>query len=460
VSDSNPSGSKPSGSKPSGSNPSGSKPSGSKPSGSNPSGSKPSGSKPSGSKPSGSKPSGSKPSGSNPSGSKPSGSKPSGSNPSGSKPSGPKPSGSNPSGSKPSGSNPSGSKSSESIQFIAWFGTVDYEPKSGFSAKPRKHDTADPDFLADDFIAVSSALSPEASANIRNIQSIRNNPNIPNIQAVSFLKPSAVPEKPDYRKLASDAGLADSDSEYLSLLRNVAIRSARKQLSAALSEDKKVTHSVEALNDLNETINHLTERLTEWYSVYYPELDLPGDAYVRFVSEIPESASQSLMGAPANEEDLRMLQGFAGDILSLYERKAAVELFISDKMKETAPNLSQVAGVVLGARLLSMAGGLKNLAAMPSGSIQVMGAEKAMVKHLRANAPSPKHGIIFSHPVLNTAPFKARGKIARAFASAISLAARTDYYSGVFKPEIESDFNLKAVKIKQNVSCQKAEGPK
>jgi len=337
----------------------------------------------------------------------------------------------------------SDSNPAEKTQFKAWFGAVYYGAASGlesgsksvFSVEFMKHDMADPDSLADDLIAVTSALSPKAPAHVR---------------AVSSLKLSLQSEKPDYRKLASDAGLAGSDPEYISLLRDVAIRSARKQLSAALSEDKKVIHAVDALDDLNETINHLTERLVEWYGVYYPELDLPGDAYVRFVSEIPESASQSMIGAPANEEDLLLFQGFADDILSLYERKAAVELFISNKMNETAPNLSQVAGIVLGARLLSMAGGLKNLAGMPSGSIQVMGAEKAMVKHLRSNAPSPKHGIIFSHPVLNTAPFKMRGKIARAFASAISLAARTDYYSGDFRPDIESGFNAKVDRIKQD----------
>lgn len=333
--------------------------------------------------------------------------------------------------------------SGQNIRFRAWFGGVDYEPGAGFSAESVKHDRMDPDFLADDLSAVTSALSPSAPANIR---------------AVSSLKSSLSSGKPDYRMLAAAAGLTAFDSEYLSLVREAAIRCARKQLSASLTEDKKVIHAVEALDDLNETINHLTERLVEWYSVYYPELDLPGEAYVRFVSELPESASQSRMGAPADETDLRLLQNFADDILSLYERKAAVELFISDKMKETAPNLSQIAGVVLGARLLSTAGGLKRLAALPSGSIQVMGAEKAMVKHLRSNAPSPKHGLIFSHPILNTAPFKMRGRIARTFASAVSLAARTDYYAGVFKPDIESGLNNKISRIKQSGSGRPSEG--
>lgn len=334
--------------------------------------------------------------------------------------------------------------------FSTWFGTVSFNESNAGS-----------NFLLSEKPLISTSMELAD----RLIETI---PSSQNIRAVSSLKPVFLNEKPDYRKLAIASGLVDSDScsnadsaadsnsisdaEYISVLREIAIQTARKQLSASLTEDKKVIQAVEALDDLNETINHLTERLTEWYGAYYPELNLPGEAYIRFVSEIPESASQSLMGAEATHEDLVLMQSFADDILSLYERKAAVESFIEVKMKETAPNLSQLAGVVLGARLLSMAGGLKNLAAMPSGSIQVMGAEKAMVKHLRSNAPSPKHGIIFSHPLLNTAPFRLRGKIARSFAAAVSLSARTDYYSGSLNPKIESDLNDKVARIKQNAA--------
>lgn len=327
----------------------------------------------------------------------------------------------------------SDSKKSGSKTFSTWFGTLSYDD-SGFSLSEKPLISA-PSELSDRLLSILSSSQ--------------------NLRTVSSLKPVFSENKPDYRKLAEESELAESDADYISTLRETAIQTARKQLSASMTEDKKVIQAVEALDDLNETVNHLTERLVDWYSAYYPELDLPGIAYVRFVSEIPESASQSLIGAPAAHEDLRLMQAFADDILSLYERKTAVESFIEMKMKETAPNLSQIAGVVLGARLLSMAGGLKRLAALPSGSIQVMGAEKAMVKHLRSNAPSPKHGIIFSHPVLNTAPFKLRGKIARSFAAAVSLAARTDFYTGGFNPQIESDLNNKIDKIRQAAQSQK-----
>ncbi|MDR0768233.1 MAG: rRNA biogenesis protein [Methanosarcinales archaeon] len=333
-------------------------------------------------------------------------------------------------------------------KFEAWFGTVSYnENHAGCN-----HTGSDFSYFSlSEKPLISTSL--ELSDHLISVLSFSQN-----LRSISSLKPVFQNEKPNYREMAKESGLAETDFEYVSTLREIAIQTARKQLSASLTEDKKVIQAVEALDDLNETINHLTERLVEWYSAYYPELDLPSEAYVRFVSEIPESASQSLMGAPAAHEDLILLQSWADDILSLYDRKAAVESFIELKMKETAPNLSQIAGVVLGARLLSMAGGLKNLAAMPSGSIQVMGAEKAMVKHLRSNAPSPKHGIIFSHPMLNTAPFRLRGKIARAYAAAVSLSARTDYYSDSSNPEInpkiESGLNDKINRLKQAAPSQ------
>ncbi|MDY0266651.1 MAG: rRNA biogenesis protein [Methanimicrococcus sp.] len=315
-----------------------------------------------------------------------------------------------------------------SKSFLTWFGKLSYEGDFELS---ENLSAATPLELSDRLLLILSSSQ--------------------NLKFVSALKPVFLKQKPDYRaaaKQAESTELTESDADYISKLRETAIQTARRQLSASLTEDKKVIQAVEALDDLNETINHLTERLVDWYSAYYPELDLSNEEYVRFVSKSPESTSKSQMGAPASHEDLFLMRSFADDVLSLYERKKAVESFIENKMGETAPNLSQLAGVVLGARLLSMACGLKNLAALPSGSIQVMGAEKAMVKHLRSNAPSPKHGIIFSHPLLNTAPFRLRGKIARAFAAAVSLAARTDYYSGKINPKIDADLNAKINRIK------------
>ena len=95
-----------------------------------------------------------------------------------------------------------------------------------------------------------------------------------------------------------------------------------------------------------------------------------------------------------------------------------------------APNTSRVAGVLVASRLISAAGGLKKLMLMPSSTIQVIGAEKALFRHLRGRAKPPKHGIIFQSPFVNGAPLKHRGKMARALASKISISSKVDYYNG------------------------------
>ena len=252
----------------------------------------------------------------------------------------------------------------------------------------------------------------------------------------------------DLRKLAVSSGFCASDAEYTALLREVAVSAAQMRVSSSLTPDKMIIQAVEALDDINETINHLSERLSEWYGAYYPEPSLTGEECARFVSQTPEAASQSEMGAPLGEAEAALLKSFADDICALYDRKSAVEAYIHDKMNAVAPNVSMIAGELLGARLLGMAGGLSRLASFPSGTIQVMGAEKALFRHLRARGPSPKHGLIFNHPLINGAPHPLRGKLARTFAASISLAARTDVYSGQRRPEIKTSLDEKTARIK------------
>lgn len=104
---------------------------------------------------------------------------------------------------------------------------------------------------------------------------------------------------------------------------------------------------------------------------------------------------------------------------------------------------------MLGARLISIAGSLEKLAAFPSSTIQVIGASKALFKHLRSRAPSPKHGIIYSHPLINTSPWWVRGgKVARALAAKLSLAARIDFYSAKRNPSLENELEEKIRKIR------------
>jgi len=105
-------------------------------------------------------------------------------------------------------------------------------------------------------------------------------------------------------------------------------------------------------------------------------------------------------------------------------------------------------GPVLAARLLSLAGGLDALAKKPAGTVQVLGAEDSLFAHLRGHAPSPKHGVIFTHEyVRGTRPEK-RGSAARALAGKLTIAARVDRYSGERKPELDAELDERIARIR------------
>jgi nucleolar protein 56 len=258
---------------------------------------------------------------------------------------------------------------------------------------------------------------------------------------------------------ALECGFIESSAEYYSLLHEVTLEAAKIQVSESLTADQRIIQAVEALDDINETTNSLSERLFEWYGSYFPESGLSGEALAHLIAKYgsrenisPEdslySKARDSMGAKLEAADEVLLKGFAESLYSLYGRKRQIEAYVQDSMGSIAPNLSLVAGPMLGARLISLAGSLEKLAAFPSSTIQVIGASKALFKHLRARAPSPKHGIIYSHPLINTSPWWVRGKIARALAAKLSLAARIDFYSGEKDSSLVEKLEVKVEQIK------------
>ena len=123
--------------------------------------------------------------------------------------------------------------------------------------------------------------------------------------------------------------------------------------------------------------------------------------------------------------------------------------YIENKMDEIAPNLKDLLGASLGAKMIAHVGGIKRLAMLSSGTIQVLGAEKALFRHLKTGERPPKHGLIYQHPDVRGAKYWLRGKIARALASKISLAVRKDVFSGEFDPSIKTSFNDRVEEIRK-----------
>lgn len=203
---------------------------------------------------------------------------------------------------------------------------------------------------------------------------------------------------------------------------------ARQKAEAAVRPDESIAQAASALDDLLQTANLLSERLHEWYGLHFPgqRRMMKDEEFIQLVIQQGKEDTQK------SKEDIEPLSGLAKTLQDLYERKTKLEEYIKNEMESNAPNLAHLVGPIIGSRLIAKAGGLKRLARLPSGTIQVLGAEKALFRHLKDGSNPPKHGLLFQHPLVHRAPYWQRGKIARAFASKIALAAKMDEHSDKF----------------------------
>ena len=220
------------------------------------------------------------------------------------------------------------------------------------------------------------------------------------------------------------------------------------------SRDIYIAQAIHAIDDLTKTINLFGNRLTEWYGVHFPEIvDVTSDIQQMFkfiyqlgvrqnfvaekLSDISDKKRERIgeivqksLGAEITMEDLVPMQELASLGLELEKTRTKLESYIEIASTNVMPNTVRLVGPLIASRLLAYAGSLQNLAKMPASTIQLLGAERALFRHLRGGDKPPKHGIIFQSGQIHQAPFHQRGKIARALAGKISIAARIDYFTG------------------------------
>ncbi|MCD6235795.1 MAG: hypothetical protein J7J94_02220 [Thaumarchaeota archaeon] len=256
-------------------------------------------------------------------------------------------------------------------------------------------------------------------------------------------------------RLFAENGLVSSVEEYRRLVKEVMDRIVTAELKEAVARrDMMIVHAVHILEDLDKQINMFYTRCREWFGLNFPELaDLVDDLeqYMRIVAEFgsrrnmteerlreivgPKKAREimekaaSSVGADLSPEDEERVKEVAREGLRLVNLRKEQERYLEELMSAEAPNLAAIAGPILGAKLISMAGGLEKLARLPASTIQVLGAEKALFRFFRTGRGAPKHGVIFQHPYIHGSPRWQRGKIARLLATKIALAARIDYFS-------------------------------
>ncbi|MFX1280765.1 MAG: C/D box methylation guide ribonucleoprotein complex aNOP56 subunit [Promethearchaeota archaeon] len=253
-------------------------------------------------------------------------------------------------------------------------------------------------------------------------------------------------------------GISKTNDEILAQYKKINEELTRKKVSVASGHsDNIIIQTIGTLDVIKKTISLLSSHLREWYGLHFPELtDKVIDDNIllaKLISalgvrekftydnlkssfDLPENKinllqqyASSSMGA---NFDLKMVQEYAGQILSLDSYCQDLENYLTDLMEKSAPNINAIIGSLIGAKLIAKSGSLKKLAFMPASRIQLLGAEKALYRFLKTGENRPKHGLIFQWNQIRGSKYYLRGKIARVLAGKIGLAAKIDYFGGDF----------------------------
>ncbi|KAH7549740.1 hypothetical protein JRO89_XS13G0074900 [Xanthoceras sorbifolium] len=268
--------------------------------------------------------------------------------------------------------------------------------------------------------------------------------------------------------------------------------------------DNMVIQAIFLLDTLDKDVNSFSMRVREWYSWHFPELvKIVNDNYLyaRVVKLIEDKsvlsddfipaltdilgdedkakeiveAGKASMGQDLSPVDLINVQMFAQRVMDLSEYRKKLYEYLVTKMNDIAPNLASLIGEVVGARLISHAGSLTNLAKCPSSTLQILGAEKALFSlnsesvcnwALKTRGNTPKYGLIFHSSFIGRASARNKGRMARYLANKCSIASRIDCFadsnSTVFgeklREQVEErlDFYDKGVAPRKNIDVMKA----
>ena len=243
-----------------------------------------------------------------------------------------------------------------------------------------------------------------------------------------------------------------NDEQFNELLTKFSIELSTRKLIGATGRDKLIVQAVRSLDDMTKTINVFSERLYEWYSLHYPEMKNVNvtDLVAKHGKREAMPNFKSSTGVALAEQDELALQQYAYTIQNLNREKKDLENYIKQSMKEVAKNMSVLIDPLLAARLMAYAGSLEKLARMPASTIQLLGAEKALFRHLHTKGKSPKYGMIFNSVLIQRAKNEHKGKVARIISAKLMMAARIDYYSGRDDTEkLKKDMDEELAKVRQ-----------
>ena len=274
-------------------------------------------------------------------------------------------------------------------------------------------------------------------------------------------------------------------------LREKALKSAREGIkNAYASEEYALMQAINAYRETTRSYNLAFERLSEWYGIYFPEIkisnpDMLADLAIALNTK-GSLSKESIMaavkdqeradsiyakatatiGRSMNDEEKAALMSYAGMCKRMSEALVGIEEYLKVASKRILPNTTYLTDEKIAAELRARAGSMERLALMPASTVQLLGAEKALFKHIKFGSRPPKYGIIFKLPEVGNAQRDRRGMMARAYATKICIALKADHFSKNFiaeklKKDLEAStkrINTKEIKPRPQRPAQPQHG--
>lgn len=222
------------------------------------------------------------------------------------------------------------------------------------------------------------------------------------------------------------------------------------------SEEYALIQSINAYNEALRSQNLFYERLTEWYGLYFPEISISSpkalaslamilnsdrgigkEAIESAVSDPSKAESianklESSIGRRMGDEEKNVVVEYAKMLFEISDTIEKLDSYISAAVHRMLPNAAYITEDKIAAELLSKAGSMERLATFPASTIQLLGAEKALFKHIKFGSKPPKYGVIFKLPEIANARKDVKGRIARLYAAKLAMALKADYYTHNF----------------------------
>jgi nucleolar protein 58 len=224
-------------------------------------------------------------------------------------------------------------------------------------------------------------------------------------------------------------------------------------------------------------------RCREWYGWHFPELgkivtdpqvyaktlkaigmkqhaqsaDLTEILPEELIDQVKAEAEIS-MGTDISDLDLENITQLCDQIIELSAYRTQLFEYLKNRMNALAPNLTVLLGELVGARLISKAGSLVQLAKYPASTVQILGAEKALFRALKTKKDTPKYGLIYHAQLVSQSNAKIKGKIARKLAAKVSLSTRVD---ALCDENLGNEEGIKSrAYIEQVIKVEQERGPK